>query len=59
MIVLEGADQLTALSEAELGYKKMGDLAENERLACQATLAGYCKVRVPDEYKLPHLIYSD
>jgi len=59
MIVLEGSDQLTALSEAELSYRKKGDLAENERLACQATLVGYCLVRVPDEYKLPHMIYSD
>jgi 2Fe-2S ferredoxin len=59
MIVLEGSDQLTALSEAELSYRKKGDLAENERLACQAMLVGYCLVRVPDEYKLPHLIYSD
>jgi len=59
MIVLEGSDQLTALSEAELNYRKKGDLAENERLACQVTLVGYCLVRVPDEYKLPHLIYSD
>jgi ferredoxin, 2Fe-2S len=59
MIVLEGADQLGVLSEAELRYQKKGDLTGNERLACQATLVGYCKVRVPDECKLPHLIYSD
>ncbi len=59
MIVMEGMDQLSVLSEAELSYQKKGDLTENERLACQATLVGYCKVRVPDEYKLPHLIYSD
>ena len=59
MIVLEGADQLSVLSEAELSYQKKGDLAGNERLACQAMLVGYCKVRVPKECKLPHLIYSD
>lgn len=59
MVVLEGSDQLTALSEAELNYQKKGDLTEGERLACQATVVGYCRVRVPDEYKLPHMIYTD
>jgi len=59
MVVLEGADQLTALSEAELNYQKKGYLNRNERLACQAIVVGVCKVRVPEECKLPHLVYSD
>jgi 2Fe-2S ferredoxin len=59
MVVLEGADQLTPLSEAELNYQKMGYLNGNERLACQATVVGVCKVRVPEECKVPHLVYSD
>ena len=59
MVVIDGMSELSALSDAELNYRKKGDLKTNERLACQATILGYCKVRVPDEYKLPHLFYTD
>jgi len=58
MIVLEGADQLSALSGAELNYQQRGELATNERLACQTSLRGSIKIRVPEETKLPHLTYS-
>jgi len=59
MIVMEGQDQLSPLSGAELAYQRKGELAENERLACQTSALGNCKVRVPVEYRLPHITYSD
>lgn len=59
MIVIEGGDQLGPLSGAELNYQKRGELAANERLACQTSLVGMCKIRVPEETKLPHVTYSN
>ena len=35
VIVVEGMDQLSRLTPAELKYRSLGQLAENERLACQ------------------------
>jgi ferredoxin, 2Fe-2S len=58
MIVLEGATHLSTPSIAEEGYRKKGELADGERLACQTYASDYCKVRVPDENKLPHLDYT-
>lgn len=58
MIVLEGADHLSALSQAEERYRKKGELSYGERLACQTFITGACVVRVPDENKLPHLTYT-
>jgi 2Fe-2S ferredoxin len=59
MIVLEGADQLSPPSGAELNYRTRGELAANERLACQTSVFGVCKIRVPDETKLPHMTYTN
>ncbi len=59
MIVIEGAEQLSLPSSAELSYRKRGELAANERLACQATVLGVCKIRVPEETKLPHMTYTN
>jgi 2Fe-2S ferredoxin len=58
MIVVEGADQLSPLSGAELTYQQRGELATNERLACQTSARGSFKIRVPEETKLPHLTYT-
>lgn len=58
MIVLDGMKNLSPESKAELKYRQTGQLALNERLACQAKATGNCLIRVPDEYKLPHLVYT-
>jgi len=59
MIVVAGADELSPLTEAEQRYRAKGELATNERLACQAKVTGDCIVRAPQEYKLPHITYTD
>lgn len=59
MVVINGADQLSTLSEAELYYRKRGELANNERLACQTSVLGACTIRVPEETKLPHVTYTN
>jgi 2Fe-2S ferredoxin len=57
--VLPGSDRLSELTQAELHYAARGELSGQERLACQARVAGDCTIRVPDACKLPHLNYSD
>ncbi len=59
MIVIEGQDQLSLESPAELMYERQGQLKSNERLACQAKVWGNIRVRVPGGSKLPHLKYTD
>lgn len=59
MIVIEGAEHLSPPSEAELNYRKRNELATNERLACQTSVLGACKIRVPEETKLPHMTYTN
>jgi 2Fe-2S ferredoxin len=58
MIVVEGMDKLSSLTPAELKYRSLGQLAENERLACQTRARGSCRVRVPEESKMPHMVYT-
>ncbi|MEY4929787.1 MAG: hypothetical protein RI909_511 [Bacteroidota bacterium] len=58
MMVVEGMDQLSRLTPAELKYRDLDQLAENERLACQARALGSCRIRVPDESKMPHMKYT-
>ena len=59
MIILEGEENLTAESPAERKYREDGQLAIHERLACQARVRGDVRIRVAEEYKLPHVRYSD
>ena len=59
MIVTEGLQNICPLTEAELRFKNLGRLKDNERLTCQCTLSGNVAVRVPEKTKLPHLIYSE
>jgi 2Fe-2S ferredoxin len=59
LIVIEGNDQLSPPSAAEMNYRKRGELGVNERLACQTSVLGTCKIRVPEDTKLPHLTYTD
>lgn len=58
MMVVEGMDQLSRLTPAELKYRDLDQLAENERLACQTRALGSCRIRVPDESKMPHMKYT-
>jgi len=58
MIVTEGMEQLSGITAAELKYRGLGHLAENERLACQAQALGSCRIRVPEENQLPHMDYT-
>jgi len=68
-IVVEGAENLTPNSPAEMKYREMGLLYSNERLMCQtrirealrkteAPAKGDLILRVPDSSKLPHMKYS-
>jgi 2Fe-2S ferredoxin len=57
-IVVSGMEQLAPDTMAENKYRQTGQLLQNERLACQARLLGTCHIRVPDEYKLPHMVYT-
>ncbi len=58
MTVICGWENLSPLTDAELKYKKEGKLSTTERLACQAKVNGDLIVQVPEEGKLPHVIYT-
>ena len=58
MIVLSGMENISPPSAAEQKYRREGALSENERLTCQAFISGDILVRVPAEFKLPHVPYS-
>ena len=58
VIVLEGENNLRPSTSAELRYQKQGLLHAGERLACQVKICGDVTLKVPDEGKLPHLIYQ-
>ena len=57
--VINGLEQIAAITAAEQRYQQKGDLAADERLACQAVVVGDITIVVPHEYKLSHLSYSD
>ena len=68
-IVVAGGENLTPVTPAETKYRGMGLLHSNERLMCQTRLRdalwrsegspnGDITLRVPDEFKLPHMKYS-
>ncbi len=60
LIVKEGMDNLSELTDRELVYRNQGRLKANERLACQAVLkSGDLRVRVAEQNKFPHIIYSE
>ena len=58
MIVRVGMENLSPLTPAEIKYRNLRQLAENERLACQTKVLGVCLIRVPDESKMPHVVYT-
>ena len=57
--IINGIENLEPKTPAEFRYENQGLLKNNERLACQLKVKGDVKVTVPDEYKLPHLKYSN
>ena len=59
MIILEGEENLNDFTKNELFYKNRSLLDTNERLACQCTLTGDIKIKVPESGRLPHLQYID
>lgn len=59
MIVLEGLENLSDLTEPEIKYREQGRLAPNERLSCQTKVLGNIKIKVADKNKFPHMDYSD
>jgi 2Fe-2S ferredoxin len=59
VIVTAGNDHFTPLTEAEQRYQKQNALSINERLSCQAKINNSISILVPDEYKLPHIKYSN
>jgi 2Fe-2S ferredoxin len=59
VIVNEGSNNFGKITEAENRYRLQGALSASERLACQAVVLGDADVSAPDEYKLPHINYSD
>jgi 2Fe-2S ferredoxin len=58
MIVLSGMQNISPRTVAEKRYQAEGALAENERLACQVRVSASIRIRVPDDYKLPHVLYT-
>ena len=59
MIVTEGIENLSPLTEREEFFKEKERLKLNERLTCQAELiSGTLKIRVAEANKFPHVDYS-
>lgn len=58
-IILEGMEHLGALSDAEIKFTKLNKLRSNERLCCQVVPRGDIKIAVAEEYKLPHISYTN
>lgn len=57
-IVKAGWENITPLSPAEHRYRQNQQLLDGERLACQSRVLGNIVIRVPEEYKLPHVHYT-
>jgi 2Fe-2S ferredoxin len=59
VIILSGHENFEPVTQAELKYRIQNALKDNERLSCQAKIRGDISISAPDEYKLPHVGYSD
>lgn len=59
MLVVEGMENISALSKFEKKYTANRQLSEGERLACQCTIHGDIAIKIPEECKMPHVNYSD
>ena len=58
-LVLSGFENLGELTDVEKRYRAKGELKDNERLACQCVVLGDVTIRIPEESKLPHILYTD
>jgi len=56
--IMVGKENFSPFNEVEARFKKLNLLRKNERLACQAIPLGDVQIKVLEENKLPHLIYS-
>ena len=59
VIVEKGGDSLSPLSAFEKKCLELGHIRVDERLACQVEMMDSLTIRIPEEYKLPHISYSD
>ena len=59
VIVVEGTSFFERPTKAEIRFRQEGALGPGERLSCQARVHGDVRLRVPKEYQLPHIRYSD
>jgi 2Fe-2S ferredoxin len=57
--VLEGMENLSEASEAEMRYLAAGRLLPGQRLACQARTSGNLLIGVPRNNQLPHMQYNE
>ena len=57
MIILRGEENLSPVTAVEQSFRNQGALRLHERLACQARVVGNIIIKVPEEGKLPHIIY--
>ncbi|MFY0688059.1 MAG: (2Fe-2S)-binding protein [Cyclobacteriaceae bacterium] len=57
--IVEGMDNLTENTQAELNYLSKGQIGPKDRLTCQVKLNGNVVIRTPDNYKLPHMKYTE
>ena len=58
-VVVEGAENISASSEAEQKYLETDRLKKNERLACQCSAIDDISILVPESSKMPHMNYSN
>ncbi|NJM24226.1 MAG: (2Fe-2S)-binding protein [Bacteroidia bacterium] len=58
-VVVHEAANLGPLTAVEQQYRQRGWLSDQERLACQAVVNGDVVVRVPEDTKLGHVLYTD
>ena len=58
-IIIDGFDNFTPITEMEQKYFAAGKIKVGERLSCQSKITGDVIIRVPDEYKFPHIEYIE
>ena len=58
VIVVNGFENFSDVTPAEVRYHQLGALGDTERLSCQTRISGDVSIAVPDEYKLPHVQYD-
>jgi ferredoxin, 2Fe-2S len=59
LIVMQGIENLSELTDQERVFRTQGRLKANERLACQVNLLGDIRARVAEQNKFPHISYSE